>query len=179
MLNPYKFKKNILSAIDFWHLLVLTCCHLGAACMRWGCTSSCQYQERCKGCLTHPKRMNFRKSSKRPLTPPLIFGKSCCRFFIKLYSLKNHTCGIFLKSPGYESIKNNDPCCQIQSLNFKFWGWLGPRLLVHWGKVRGSHRSGTGSHMETHRTEHVYISPVCCSRHQQKGTVLWDAGAPA
>ena len=37
-----------------------------------------------KGCLTHPKRMNFRKSSKRPLTPPspLIFGKSCCGFFI-------------------------------------------------------------------------------------------------
>ena len=77
--------------------------------------------------------MNFRKSSKRPLTPPLIFGKSYCRFFKKLYSLKNHICGIFLKSPGYESIKNNDPCCQIQSLNFKFWGWLGPRLLVHWG----------------------------------------------
>ena len=101
--------------------------------------------------------MNFWKSSKRPLTPPLIFGKSYCRFFKKLYSLKNHTCGIFLKSPGYESIKNNDPCCQIQSLNFKFWGWLGPRLLVHWAKVRGSHRSGTGSHMETHRTEHVYI----------------------
>ena len=118
-----------------------------------------------KGSLALPKRMNFRKSSKRPLTPPLIFGKSCCRFFKQLYSLKNHTCGIFLKSPGYESIKNNDPCCQIQSLNFKFWGWLGPRLLVHWGKVRGSHRSGTGSHMETHRTEHVYISPVCCSRH--------------
>ena len=51
--------------------------------------------------------------------PPLIFGKSCCRFFKKLYSLKNHTCGIFLKSPGYESIKNNDPCCQIQS--YFFW----------------------------------------------------------
>ena len=124
------------------------------------------YWHKPKGGIPLPKRMNFWKSSKRPLTPPpLIFGKSCCGFFIKLYSLKNHTCGIFLKSPGYESIKNNDPCCQIQSLNFKFWGWLGPRLLVHWGKVRGSHRSGTGSHMETHRTEHVYISPVCCSRH--------------
>ena len=119
-----------------------------------------------KGSRPPPKRMNFWKSSKRPSTPPpLIFGKSCCGFFKKLYSLKNHTCGIFLKSPGYESIKNNDPCCQIQSLNFKFWGWLGPRLLVHWGKVRGSHRSGTGSHMESLRTEHVYISPVCCSRH--------------
>ena len=87
----------------------------------------------CKGSIPLPKRMNFRKSSKRPLTPPLIFGKSYCGFFIRLYSLKNHTCGIFLKSPGYESIKNNDPCCQIQCLNFKFWGWLGPRLLVHWG----------------------------------------------
>ena len=84
----------------------------------------------CKGRVTLPKRMNFRKSSKRPLTPPspLIFGKSCCGFFIRLYSLKNHTCGIFLKSPGYESIKNDDPWCQIQCLNFKFWGWLGPKL---------------------------------------------------
>ena len=29
--------------------------------------------------------MNFRKSSKRPLTPrpPLIFGKLCCKFFLK------------------------------------------------------------------------------------------------
>ena len=60
---------------------------------------------------------------------PLIFRKSCCGFFIRLYSLKNHTCGIFLKSPGYESIKNDDPWCQIQCLNFKFWGWLGKKLL--------------------------------------------------
>ena len=36
--------------------------------------------------------------------PPLIFGKSCCGFFIRLYSLKNHTCSIFLKIPWYESI---------------------------------------------------------------------------
>ena len=64
-----------------------------------------------------------------PPPSPLIFGKSCCGFFIRLYSLKNHTCGIFLKSPGYESIKNNDPCCQIQCLNFKFWGWLGPNTF--------------------------------------------------
>ena len=35
-----------------------------------------------KGSLPIPKRMNFWKSSKRPLTPPLlIFGKLCCRFF--------------------------------------------------------------------------------------------------
>ena len=34
-----------------------------------------------KGNLPLPKRMNFRKSSKRPLTPPpLIFGKLCCNF---------------------------------------------------------------------------------------------------
>ena len=34
-----------------------------------------------KGSLPTPKRMNFRKSSKRPLTPPpIIFGKSCCGF---------------------------------------------------------------------------------------------------
>ena len=31
-----------------------------------------------------PKRMNFRKSSKRPLTPPLIFGKSYCGFRDKI-----------------------------------------------------------------------------------------------
>ena len=81
----------------------------------------------------HPTKTDeFSEKFQTAFDPPLlIFGKSYCRFFKKLYSLKNHICGIFLKSPGYESIKNNDPCCQIQSLNFKFWGWLGPRLLVH------------------------------------------------
>ena len=34
-----------------------------------------------QGCPAPPKRMNFRKSSKRPLTPPLIFGKLYCKFF--------------------------------------------------------------------------------------------------
>ena len=29
-----------------------------------------------------PKRMNFRKNSKRPLTIPLIFGKLYCNFFV-------------------------------------------------------------------------------------------------
>ena len=40
--------------------------------------------------ITHPlgtgqatKRMNFRKNSKQPLTPPLIFGKLYCNFFAK------------------------------------------------------------------------------------------------
>ena len=90
-----------------------------------------------KGCLSLPKRMNFRKSSKRPLTPPhLIFGKSYCRFFKKLYSLKNHTCGIFLKSPGYESIKNNDPCCQIQCLNFKCWAGVVLRIWLKQGREK-------------------------------------------
>ena len=68
--------------------------------------------------------------------PPLIFGKSCCGFFIRLYSLKNHTCGIFLKSPGYESIKNNDPCCQIQCLNFKFWAGVVLRIWLKQGKEK-------------------------------------------
>ena len=38
-----------------------------------------------KGSFTLPKRMNFRKSSKRPLAPPppLIFRKLCCKFFPK------------------------------------------------------------------------------------------------
>ena len=30
--------------------------------------------------LRVPKRMNFRKICKRPLTPPLIFGKFSCKF---------------------------------------------------------------------------------------------------
>ena len=67
-------------------------------------------------------------SEKFQTVPPLIFGISYCGFFIRLYSLKNHTCGIFLKSPGCESNKNDDSWCQIQCLNFKFWGWLGPEL---------------------------------------------------
>ena len=33
-----------------------------------------------KGQTASPKRMKLRKSSKRPLTPPLIFGKSYCGF---------------------------------------------------------------------------------------------------
>ena len=37
---------------------------------------------RTQGRAAIPKRMNFWKSSKRPLTPPLIFGKSYCAFFI-------------------------------------------------------------------------------------------------
>jgi len=37
-----------------------------------------------KGRMTSPKLMNFWKSSKRPLTPPLIFGKSCCAFRDKI-----------------------------------------------------------------------------------------------
>ena len=43
----------------------------------------CLDVKRIKKCVfSSPKRMNFRKSSKRPLTsPPLIFGKLCCNFF--------------------------------------------------------------------------------------------------
>ena len=33
-----------------------------------------------KGRVWLSNRMNFRKNSKRPLTPPLIFGKLCCIF---------------------------------------------------------------------------------------------------
>ena len=36
-----------------------------------------------KGSRPPPKQMNFRKNSKPPLTPPLIFGKSYCKFFPK------------------------------------------------------------------------------------------------
>ena len=37
-----------------------------------------------KGRMGTPKWMKLRKSSKRPLTPPLIFGKSCCGFCDKI-----------------------------------------------------------------------------------------------
>ena len=37
-----------------------------------------------QGCLASPKWMNFRKSSKRPLIPLLIFGKLYCRFRDKI-----------------------------------------------------------------------------------------------
>ena len=47
------------------------------------CITTTQVAFQNKGSLAHPKRMNFRKSSKRPLTPPpLILGKSYCTFFI-------------------------------------------------------------------------------------------------
>ena len=39
-----------------------------------------------KGSLSLQKRMNFWKSSKRPLTHP-IFGKSCCGFLAALAAL--------------------------------------------------------------------------------------------
>ena len=52
------------------HLLLLRRV-LRLARMLWGTLESLSLQ----------KRMNFRKSSKPPLTPPpLIFGKSCCGF---------------------------------------------------------------------------------------------------
>ena len=35
-----------------------------------------------KGWMATPTRMTFRRSSKRPLTSPLIFGKFCCKFFV-------------------------------------------------------------------------------------------------
>ena len=112
--------------------------------------------------------MNFRKSSERPLTPPLIFGNSCCGFFIRLYSLKNHTCGIFLKSPGYESIKNNDPCCQIQCLNFKFWGWLGPRLYTKtlYQQQQVSARHWPDSMLAARRPPHTSLrnNKTCCCK---------------
>ena len=34
-----------------------------------------------KGRVTLPNQMNFRKNSKRPLTPPLILEKLYCNFF--------------------------------------------------------------------------------------------------
>ena len=54
--------------------------------------------------------------------------------------------------------------------------------IFHQGKVRGSYRTSTGSHMKTLRTQHLYISAVCCWRHSfmtpaqfyETGTVLWD-----
>ena len=54
-----------------------------------------------KGSFTLPKRMNFRKGSKRPWTPPLIFGKLCCKLF-KLATKPSQVAGTlyFLKALG-------------------------------------------------------------------------------
>ena len=38
-----------------------------------------------KGRLSGPNSMNFRKTSKQPLTPHPIFGKQCCAFCIKIF----------------------------------------------------------------------------------------------
>ena len=43
---------------------------------------SCFVHASLKGRVRLPNQMNFRKNSKRPSTPPLIFGKLCCKFFI-------------------------------------------------------------------------------------------------
>ena len=43
-----------------------------------------------KGWMATPTRMTFRRSSKRPLTSPLIFGKSCCKFVSSVRSSNSH-----------------------------------------------------------------------------------------
>ena len=48
------------------------------------------------GTVEPPKRVNFRKRSERPLTPlppPLIFGKSCCKFYAQKALLKGPLSG--------------------------------------------------------------------------------------
>ena len=46
------------------------------------CRKMAQWGVAGKGRVATSKRMNFMKSPKRPLTPPLICGNSCCIFFI-------------------------------------------------------------------------------------------------
>ena len=57
------------------------------------------------GQMASQKRMNFRKSSKQPLIPPLIFGKSYCIF------LEFHAQNPYLKVQNlqYEFLDLNDP----------------------------------------------------------------------
>ena len=62
--------------------------------------------------------MNFRKSSKRPLPPPLIFGKLHCKFF-KLATKPR------LKKP----------CLKVQILQYKFLDWKCREIK----KSNGSH----------------------------------------
>ena len=64
-----------------------------------------------KGRSTFPNRMNFQKSSKWPLTPPLIFGKLYCGFRDKIVT---KVYGCF-----WHSIVN-----LIWAPQPKFHGWL-------------------------------------------------------
>ena len=54
--------------------------------------------------------------------------------------------------------KKDDPWCQIQCLNVKFWGWLGPRHLVHWGFLAVVNRKIGGWGVKS-----VLLSNVSCS----------------
>ena len=106
-----------------------------------------------KGRMASPKLMNFRKSSKRPLTPPLIFGKSYCAFRDKivtkvrmfiwrnccvLYDPISHEMHVvhqfnmvlplnWLKTYPKEALciifMLKKPCLKVQNLQYKFLDW--------------------------------------------------------
>ena len=74
-----------------------------------------------KGRVTVPKRMNFRKSSKRPLTPPIIFRKSYCNFFLKFevsQTIHDWYCDIWLRLWNFAEIVKFGQNCDIWS---KLW----------------------------------------------------------
>ena len=107
-----------------------------------------------KGRVRLTNRMNFRKSSKRPLTPPpLIFGKLYCAFRDKIVTkvrmlIWRHCCVLYdpishkmhvvqmfnmvigwkhtLKRPFYIIFMLKKPCLKVQILQYKFLDWKWP-----------------------------------------------------
>ena len=47
-------------------------------------------QQLTKGSPSPPKWMNFRKISKRPLTPPPLFRGKCCDFLQRFFQIRNN-----------------------------------------------------------------------------------------
>ena len=96
----------------------------------------CHRSLHCKGRVVLPKRMNFRKNSKRPLTPPLIFGKSYCGFF-----------------PEYMT---EEPFIMAKICNVNFWIGNGPSPFGTFPKIHPLWK-GSASLMPVY-TVHLYLS---------------------
>ena len=103
-----------------------------------------------------PNRMNFRKSSKRPLTPTLIFGKLYCAFRdkivtkVRMFIMVGLLCIIWSYFPWdacSTTVQHSNwlktypkktlcsifmlkkPCLKVQILQYKFLDWKWPPLL--------------------------------------------------
>ena len=101
--------------------------------------------------------MNFRKSSKRPLIPPLIFGKLCCKFF-KLATKPSKVAGTlyFWKALGTAFFKMYLVLIFISSVRSSsgYHGLLHIRS-THFFKFFKFFRFESESESESERTQHV------------------------